>query len=199
MVVGFAFILVGILALVAGFTGRTLGETIRGEIGKGFALANLDLPNLSIASGSAGSSGSGGGAGSATTTAAGGTLAGAGGGARGIVEAAAQTAAGYGVRVVSDYRPGATTTSGNISDHSGNDANRAARDLSNARDAINGPPTPQMDAAVEAIGALFGRRLNGKQAIVTTFQFQGYRVQIIYRTPAYGGHMGHIHVGAHRA
>lgn len=125
------------------------------------------------------------------------------GGARGIVErivAIAQQAGGSGVGVVSSYRPGSTVGSGAPSDHSGNDASRAARDIAaDGIDAFKGPPSPKLDAAAAAIGRAFGRPYgNGTGTIIDTFSYQGYRVQVIWRTPLYGGHMGHIHAGAHR-
>jgi hypothetical protein len=134
-------------------------------------------------------------------------------GAKGIVEGAlklAQKTGGSGVFCVSDYRPGSTTTSGNRSDHASNDANQAARDIAvKGIDALTGPPSPKLDKAVVAIGKSFGKNYgNGKQPIIDTFHHsfkrQGipvpeeYRIQIIWRTPQYGGHMGHIHIGARR-
>jgi hypothetical protein len=121
-------------------------------------------------------------------------------GAKGIVEQAvviAKDASNGKAYVGSDYRPGSTTTSGNPSDHSENSARQAARDIGiPGIDLISGPPSPLLDKAVVAIGDAFGRNYgNGKKAIVDTFHWNGYRVQIIWRTPAYGGHMGHIHIG----
>ncbi len=125
------------------------------------------------------------------------------GGARAIVDGAFQIAKATSpsVTVVSDYRPGSTTSSGNRSDHASNDANQAARDIGQPGvNALTGPPTADLDRAVVAIGNAFGRDYgNGSKRIVDTFNYKGYRVQIIWRTPEYGGHMGHIHVGARRA
>lgn len=124
------------------------------------------------------------------------------GGARQIVEAAASLASqigGEGVYVGSDFRAGSTTSSGNVSDHSSNDATRAARDIGvRGINLITGPPSARLDRAVVAIGQAFGRSYSGGVRIVDTFQWRGYRVQIIWRTPEYGGHMGHIHIGARR-
>jgi hypothetical protein len=121
------------------------------------------------------------------------------GGARGIVEQAAGIAERYGAYVCSGYRPGSITTSGSVSDHAFNDENRAARDLAMpGTDCINGPPTPPLDLAAVAIGRMFGRLYERGETIVDTFAWKGFRIQIIWRTPAYGGHMGHIHVGARR-
>lgn len=197
MVLGFALVLGAILLIIAGYTGRTVAETIRGTVGRGFAFADLEVPDISIQQEPA--SADSGGADTQFASLSGGGNVSSSGGAKGIVQGAAKIAKGFGVKPVSSHRPGATTTSGNVSDHSENNSRRAARDLSNARDAISGPPTPEMDAAVEAIGRAFGKRWNGKRAIVETFQWRGFQVQVIYRTPAYGGHMGHIHVGAHKA
>ena len=125
------------------------------------------------------------------------------GGAKGIVDNAfsiAHRTGGNRVYVGSGYRPGSTTTSGNVSDHTGNDASKAARDIGyQGRDLLTGPPAPELDHAVVAIGKAFGRDYgDGKHSIVDTFYWRGYRVQIIWRTPAFGGHMGHIHVGVKR-
>lgn len=127
-------------------------------------------------------------------------LKGASGGARGIVEQAAAVAQQCcGTYVGSDFRPGSTTTSGNVSDHSGNDANRAARDIGvQGIDLLVGPPSPKLDEAVVRIGKLFGRNYKPGKTIIDTFHFHGYQIQIIWRTSAYGGHMGHIHIGAHK-
>lgn len=102
--------------------------------------------------------------------------------------------------VVSGFRPGSRTTSGSISDHSARDSRQAADDIAKKGvDAINGPPSPELDKASVAIGAAFGRKYAAGQVIdADTFNFNGYRIQIIWRTPKYGGHMGHIHVGARK-
>jgi hypothetical protein len=125
------------------------------------------------------------------------------GGARAIVEAAAALARQVGgskVYVVSGYRPGSTTTSGNPSDHSSNDARRAARDIGHrGTNALTGPPTRDLDKACVAIGQAFGRSYHlGATVDADTFHWHGFQVQIIWRTPKYGGHMGHVHVGAHK-
>jgi hypothetical protein len=126
------------------------------------------------------------------------------GGAKGIVEDArkiGEHAGGSGVFVVSAYRPGSTTDSGTPSDHSHNDSDQAARDIAvQGIDALVGPPSPKLDKAVVAIGDAFGRDYgDGNKTIIDTFNWKGFRVQIIWRTPLYGGHMGHIHIGARRA
>ena len=129
-------------------------------------------------------------------------------GAIGIVERCvevAQKAGGEGVYVGSDYRPGSTVGSGAPSDHSGNDESRAARDIGvKGINLLTGPPSPKLDKAAIAIGKMFGK--DWKQGpgehtgvIIEDIQYQGFRVQVIWRTPKYGGHMGHIHVGAKRA
>lgn len=122
-------------------------------------------------------------------------------GARGIVEQAVDIAIKISsdLFVVSDYRKNSVTSSGNPSDHSENNANRAARDIAkHGVDAINGPPSKELDEASVAIGKAFGRHYKAGQVIdADTFQWGHYQVQIIWRTPKYGGHMGHVHVGAH--
>lgn len=123
------------------------------------------------------------------------------GGAKAIVDRAAEIAkdsSGGKTFVVSDYRPGSTTTSGSTSDHSQNSSRQAARDIAvPGINAITGPPSPLLDRAVVEIGKAFGRKYVAGQTVdADTFEWHGYRVQIIWRTPKYGGHMGHIHVGA---
>ena len=46
MVLGFGVLVLATLFLVAGFSGRSLAEVVRGEIGRGFALANISLPSI---------------------------------------------------------------------------------------------------------------------------------------------------------
>lgn len=105
----------------------------------------------------------------------------------------AQAAGGGGVYVVSAYRPGDPL------DHGSNDSDRAARDLAvRGVNAITGPPMPELDRAVVAIGEALGRKYRPRTRIVDTFTQNGLRIQVIWRTPQYGGHMGHIHVGARR-
>jgi hypothetical protein len=66
-------------------------------------------------------------------------------------------------------------------------------------DALVGPPSGKLDKGVVAIGKAFGKDYgSGKRTIIDTFHWRDYRVQIIWRTPFYGGHMGHIHIGARR-
>jgi hypothetical protein len=136
------------------------------------------------------------------------------GGAKSIVDSAlkiAQRAGGAGVFCVSDKRPPQRLPSGSLSDHSANDAVMAARDIAvKGIDALVGPPSPKLDKAVVAIGKKFGRdysKSGGAEKIVDTFSWGApradpesgrFRVQIIWRTPEYGGHMGHIHLGVHR-
>lgn len=122
--------------------------------------------------------------------------------ANGLVDAmvaVAQRAGGGGIYVVSGSRPGSTTSSGNVSDHADNSANRAARDIAvKGVNAITGPPMPELDKAVVAIGQALGRGYKPGVRIVDTFHKNGLQIQVIWRTPEYGGHMGHIHVGAHK-
>lgn len=124
------------------------------------------------------------------------------GGAKGIVDQAAAIAADISSQnyVGSDHRPGDTVASGQPSDHSGNDASLAARDIGHRGiDLLVGPPHRSLDLAVVAIGKAFGKDYgDGRQTIIDTFNWRGYRVQIIWRTPLYGGHMGHIHIGARK-
>lgn len=124
------------------------------------------------------------------------------GGAEGIVDQAFELAKPHGgdIFVVSAYRPGDTVAGGGPSDHSENNADRAARDIAvRGVDAIKGPPSAKLDQAVIDIGRAFRRNYTLGEPIIDTFPWRGFRVQIIWRTPAYGGHMGHIHIGARRA
>lgn len=94
---------------------------------------------------------------------------------------------------VSAYRPG------DPKDHGSNDWDQAARDIAYpTRDALRGPPHPHLDDAVVLIGAAFGRRYQRGVKIIDTFHWNGWRVQVIWRTSLYGGHLGHIHVGIHK-
>lgn len=124
------------------------------------------------------------------------------GGAKGIVDDVARLARSAGgslVFVVSAYRNNSITSGGNRSDHASNDASQAARDIAvRGVDAITGPPHPSLDDAIVEIGKAFGRSYERGRRIVDTFQWQGFRIQVIWRTPEYGGHMGHIHVGARK-
>jgi hypothetical protein len=131
------------------------------------------------------------------------------GGAKGIVDQVvvlAQTIGGPEVYVGSRYRPGSKITSGSNAgqpdDHSQNNATRSAADIGvRGIDLITGPPSPHLDKAIVAIGNAFDRDYNaghgkkGKFQQADTFNWGDYRIQIIYRTPNWGGHMGHIHFG----
>jgi hypothetical protein len=128
----------------------------------------------------------------------GGTVDPGAGGARAIVEGLfdiAVQAGGPDIYILSGKREtGGLTTGGTVSDHGWDDATRAARDI-----ALRGhnSPTPQLDAACVAIGNALGRNFAlGATIDADTREFHGFRTQVIWRTPKYGGHMNHIHVGA---
>jgi hypothetical protein len=131
---------------------------------------------------------------------------GTGGGAKGIVDRAvtiAQTAGGAGVYVGSDLRAGDTVDSGEPSDHSKNNADLAARDIGvRGINLLTGPPSPKLDKAILALGEAFDRDYSsakhGPFQNADSFHWRGFRIQIIWRTPQWGGHMGHIHIGAKR-
>jgi hypothetical protein len=115
-------------------------------------------------------------------------------GAKEIVETAVRIAerAHKELYVVSDFRPG------DPKDHGSNDWDKAARDIAfPGLDALVGPPHPYLDDAVVLIGHAFGRKYQKGVRIVDTFYWHGWRIQIIWHTPEYGGHRGHIHIGAH--
>lgn len=46
MVVGFGILVLAILFIAAGISGRSLAEVVRGEVGRGFALADVKLPSI---------------------------------------------------------------------------------------------------------------------------------------------------------
>lgn len=193
MTLGFGILAAGLLLLFSGWRGRTLAETLAGELGmkerpETGASRVFDVPAFREVETPAVS---------ATTPVADfAPMGSATGGARAIVDQVAAAAAPYGTTVVSASRPGSTTTSGNTSDHSSNDASRAARDIGvPGVNALTGPPPAELDQAIVAVGQFFGKHYTGGRTIVDTFNWQGFRVQVIWRTPAYGGHLGHIHVG----
>lgn len=121
-------------------------------------------------------------------------------GARKLVESAfriARAAGGEGVYVASAFRPG------DPKDHGSNDADKAARDIAvQGIDALVGPPSPKLDRGVVAIGKALGRNYgngtSGPFVQADNIYVRGFRVQVIWRTPEWGGHMGHIHIGCRR-
>lgn len=123
-------------------------------------------------------------------------------GAKGIVDQAyalCSQVGGQEIYVASAFRAGSITSSGNRSDHASDNSTQAARDIAKRGvDAITGPPSLELDRAAVALGEAFGRKYVSGVRIVDTFHWNGYRIQVIWRTPEYGGHMGHIHCGARR-
>lgn len=181
MTFGFILLTAGLAALVAGIKGVSIADVLKGAI-------SGDNPIFQRGQITGGGD---------TEESAGGATASTAGGARGIVEQAAAIAAPFGTTVVSSSRPGDRVGSGAPSDHSQNNATRAARDIGvQGVDALKGPPPKELDEAIVAIGDMFGKRYRGGKPIVDTFTWNGYRIQIIWRVPSYGGHMGHIHIGA---
>ena len=194
MVLGFALLLAAYALINSGWTGRGIGAVLQGMPGgRGFALSDISVPDVAFQTAPARASGGGGGTQFASFGGGGGSVS-ARGGAKAIVDGAAAIARPFGTHVVSAYRPG------DPKDHGSNDADRAARDIAKPGvDAIKGPPSPELDRAMVAIGEAFGRNYgDGRKSVVDTFNWQGFRIQIIYRTPAYGGHLGHIHIGARK-
>jgi hypothetical protein len=136
------------------------------------------------------------------------------GGAKSIVDSAvriAEKAGGSGIYVGSSLRSGDKLPSGNYSDHAENNESRAARDIGvRGINLLTGPPSPKLDKAVVAIGEAFGQNYDSSEGglglrgvkfvvnrIIDGFDFEDYKIQILWRTPLYGGHMGHIHIGCH--
>jgi hypothetical protein len=204
MVLGFALIVFALLAIYSGLRGKTIAETIRGDLGTGkFIFDDVAKTQFDIVPGSHIAGGAG-----AARDAAGGlstaSLNITGGGAAGVVNAAAQIAAGFGLKTAqglpltpeniakanSTHGP---TISGSRSDHQGPPDRAWAADMSNGSS-----PTKEMDAAAEAIGNAFGKRVNGKSSIVTSWNYNGYRLQLLYRTYTGGNHFNHVHFGARK-
>lgn len=125
------------------------------------------------------------------------------GGAKGIVDdlvRIAIAAGGSGVYVGSRLRDGDKLPSGQPSDHADNDSNRSAADIGvQGINLLTGPPSPKLDLAIVAIGKAIGRDYgsgrSGPFQSADNVMYNGYRIQIIWRTTQWGGHMGHIHVG----
>jgi hypothetical protein len=119
-------------------------------------------------------------------------------GAKQIVEDAFRVASTFdnNIYVASAYRPGDPL------DHGSNDKDKAARDIAyRGIDALVGPPHPALNKACVALGEAFGRSgygngTSGPFQQADSFSWHGFRVQIIWQTPQWGGHMGHIHIGA---
>lgn len=172
--------------MVSGFTGRSLAEVVRRETGgRGGFLSDVSLPDIQLGEA----------ANPITQTVASGVGFAATGGAKGYVDRAVSLANTFGVKQISRLRPGDRVQSGGLSDHAEDNQRRSATDLSNTG---NRGPSPEMDAVAEAIAAMTGQRVNGKRPIVKTWHTDGgARHQLIYRTPAYGDHRGHIHYGVH--
>jgi hypothetical protein len=111
--------------------------------------------------------------------------------------------AGVPVEVISAFRPGATTTSGQPSDH----ADGNAIDIGATSTSIGGSQQDQLKGDRIAMGALIaaGMKPNDAKEAVHFGEYQpvvvnytgdnGIRVQVIWKTPAYGGHDDHVHVG----
>lgn len=49
MVLGFGILVLAMLFLAAGISGRSLAEVLRGEVGTGFVLANMKIPSIDFA------------------------------------------------------------------------------------------------------------------------------------------------------
>lgn len=95
---------------------------------------------------------------------------------------------------------GETTSSGNLSDHAGNARSAWAYDLMTQ----GGVPTPNADKVASRIVRMLGGPRNyfapsrGTDVPVFNKTVGPYRYQLIYRTPDYGGHLDHIHLGVRR-
>lgn len=92
----------------------------------------------------------------------------------------------FGLGVSSGHRPGAITSSGNVSDHSQSEPGQMARDFSGSRKA--------MDRAARAIARELGIR-NYKPGRIYNIEKDGYRYQLIWDT---SDHKDHVHLGRKR-
>lgn len=125
------------------------------------------------------------------------------GGAAEIVNQAISIAisnGGSGVYVGNTKRDPVKLSGGSYEDHAEFNRMRAAADIGvRGVDMLHGPPPKQLDRAVVALGRAFGRDYgNGTSGAfqnADNIQYRGFRIQIIWRTPEWGGHMGHIHFG----
>lgn len=182
MTFGLGLFVFGVIMLYAAAKDTSIAQALSGTVGAG--IAPFKSSATTVAAGASPVSG-------------GGAMGAPAAGAKGIVEAAVAAAAPFGTYVGSALRPGSTVSGGGMSDHATDNSSRAARDIGvQGLNLLTGPPSPRLDDAVVAIGKLFGKTYHGGVRIVDTFNWKGYRIQIIWRTPAYGGHMGHIHIGA---
>jgi len=83
------------------------------------------------------------------------------------------------------------TADGNVSDHYYGRLASWAYDISNGTQV----PDPSKDKAAKAMLNAFGLNYTGGVLDALNINCGDFRVQFIYRTPKYGGHMNHIHVG----
>lgn len=111
------------------------------------------------------------------------------------------------IYVGSALRPPSVLASGSYSDHSANDENMAARDIGyHGIDLIHGPPHPTLDEACQRMMAAVGETYKPGTTVTDPatgkpfrdVHWKGFRIQFIWRTPEYGGHCGHCHVGVRR-
>lgn len=90
----------------------------------------------------------------------------------------------YGLTVTSGYRPGAITSAGNVSDHTGKPGSGTlARDYGGSMEA--------MDKAARQIAKALGIK-NYKPGSIVNVNRGGYRYQLIWKT---ADHMDHAHLG----
>lgn len=94
--------------------------------------------------------------------------------------------------VISAKRSTKNTSSGHPSDHWTGSRNAYAYDLS---DTGNAGPSPGQTQAAKNIMKMLGMSWSGRGRLVESPIIDGYRIQVIYNTPEYGDHRGHIHLG----
>jgi len=83
------------------------------------------------------------------------------------------------------------TSSGGVSDHWVGSTSAFAYDLSGS--------VSKMNKAASAIMLALGIKWDPSQGELIKDVYKGpYRIQVIYNTPKYGGHLDHIHVGVRR-
>lgn len=198
MVLGFGFILLAALLWVAGFTGRTVPQVIRGELGRtgqgmaGFTLGDINVPTLNFAEAPTTAPTSGGGNSLSPVA----LKSGRGMTPKQVIDQIVIPIAqecGISVTPASVAAANARhgpTISGTRSDHQGPPEERWAADMSDGQS-----PTPGMNRLAAMLGQAFGVRINSKAEVIRTISWQGFRIQVLYRTDTGGNHFNHVHCG----
>jgi hypothetical protein len=111
------------------------------------------------------------------------------GGSLKVADVGKSIAAKFGLSA-SGKRSTKLTSSGGVSDHWLGSTNAFAYDLSGSK--------KQMDRAAKALMKSLGHAWDGTSPLIEDIYVGPFRIQIIYNTPKYGGHLNHIHFGVRR-